>query len=131
GDGLGQGAGADRAGRPRRRRPRRAGETLAQIDKTDYDLAAAQKEMAVKAAVAKLGLSELPGESFDLTKVPTVERARLQSANAQAKYERGKRLHDPDPPLMSDQDFADLQTAYEVAKSNYDVELLTARSLLA
>src|SRR5437867_963391 len=35
-------------------------EQLAQIDKTDYDLAAAQKQMAVQAALAKLGLSELP-----------------------------------------------------------------------
>jgi multidrug efflux pump subunit AcrA (membrane-fusion protein) len=107
------------------------GETLAQIEKTDYDLAVAQKRMAVSAALAKLALSDMPPSDFDLTKVPTVERARLQGANAQAKFERGKRLHEQDPPLMSDQDFADLQTAYEVAKSNYDVELLTARSLLA
>src|SRR5439155_16819517 len=107
------------------------GETLAQIDKTDYDLAVAQKKMAAGAALAKLGLSEMPPADFDLAKVPTVERARLQSANAQAKFERGKRLHDQQPPLMSDQDFADLETAYAVAKSNSDVELLTARALLA
>jgi multidrug efflux pump subunit AcrA (membrane-fusion protein) len=107
------------------------GETLAQIEKTDYELAVAQKRMAVSAALAKLGLSELPPSEFDLASVPTVERARLQSANAKAKFERGKRLHDQTPPLMSDQDFADMETAYEVAKSNYDVELLTARSLIA
>src|SRR5438552_2653660 len=107
------------------------GETLAQIDKTDYDLAVAQKKMAAAAALAKLGLVDMPPADFDLAKVPTVERARLQSANAQAKFERGKRLHDQQPPLMSDQDFADLETAYAVAKSNSDVELLTARSLLA
>src|SRR4051812_11348906 len=73
-------------------------ETLAQIERTDYDLAVAQKEMAVKAAVAKLGLADLPAAGFDLAKVPTVERARLQSANAEAKFERGKRLHDQQPP---------------------------------
>ena len=28
----------------------------------------------------------------------------MQSANAKAKYDRGKRLHDQTPPLMSDQD---------------------------
>jgi multidrug efflux pump subunit AcrA (membrane-fusion protein) len=87
--------------------------------------------MAVSAALAKLGLTELPPSDFDLSSVPTVERARLQSANARAKYDRGKRLHDQTPPLMSDQDFADMETAWEVAKSNYDVELLTARSLIA
>ena len=107
------------------------GETLAQIEKTDYELAAAQKKMAVSAALAKLGLTDLPPGDFDLSSVPTVERARLQSANAKAKYDRGKRLHDQTPPLMSDQDFADMETAYEVAKSNYNVELLTARSLIA
>jgi RND family efflux transporter MFP subunit len=56
---------------------------------------------------------------------------RLQSENAKAKYERGRKLHEQKPPLISDQDFADLETAYEVAKSNYDVELLTAQSLVA
>jgi multidrug efflux pump subunit AcrA (membrane-fusion protein) len=106
-------------------------EPLAQIDPTDYELAAAQKQMAVQAALAKLGLSEIPPESFALDKIPTVERARLQAANAEAKYNRGKQLHDQTPPLISDQDFADLKTAFDVAKSNSDVELLTAKSLVA
>ncbi|MEO6435840.1 MAG: efflux RND transporter periplasmic adaptor subunit [Tepidisphaeraceae bacterium] len=108
-----------------------AGEPLAQIERTDYDLAVAQKQMAVQASLAKLGLVDLPPVDFDLAKVPTVERARLQSANVQAKFERGRKLHEQKPPLISDQDFADLQTAFEVARSNHDVELLTARALLA
>ena len=108
-----------------------AGQPLAQIERTDYELSAAQKRMAVQAALAKLGLRELPPPDFDLTKVPTVERARLQAANAEAKFERGRKLHEQKPPLMSDQDFADLQTAFEVARSNHDVELLTAQSLVA
>ena len=37
-----------------------AGQPLAQIDKTDYELAVAQKQMAMQASLAKLGLSELP-----------------------------------------------------------------------
>src|SRR5688500_18620618 len=60
-----------------------AGEALAQIDKTDYELGVAQKQMAVTSSLAKLGLTELPGPNFDFNKVPTVERARLQSANAE------------------------------------------------
>src|SRR5438552_1389846 len=76
------------------------GETLAQIDKTNYDLAVAQKQMAAAAALAKLGLANMPPSDFDLALVPTIVRARLQSANTQAKFERGKRLHDPQPPLM-------------------------------
>ena len=56
------------------------------------------------AKVATAVEAEMPPADFDLAKVPTVERARLQSANAQAKFDRGKRLHDQQPPLMSDQD---------------------------
>src|SRR5437773_259218 len=51
-----------------------SGETLAQIERTDYELAVAQKRMAVSAALAKLGLTELPPSDFDLAAVPTVER---------------------------------------------------------
>jgi RND family efflux transporter MFP subunit len=108
-----------------------AGEPLAQIDKTDYELAVAQKQMAMQASLAKLGLAEMPDASFDLNKVPTVERARLQTANAEQKLNRAQKIFQQDPPGISEQDFADLKTAFEVARSNYEVELLTARSLLA
>jgi multidrug efflux pump subunit AcrA (membrane-fusion protein) len=108
-----------------------AGEPLAQIDKTDYELAVAQKQMAMQASLAKLGLAEMPDDSFDLNKVPTVERARLQTANAEQKLNRAQKIFQQDPPGISEQDFADLKTTFEVAKSNYEVELLTARSLLA
>jgi membrane fusion protein (multidrug efflux system) len=107
-----------------------AGEVLVQLDKTDYELARRSKQLAVEELLARLGLSEFPGADFDATKVPTVRRANLQAQNAEARYNRGKQLHDQTPPLISDQDFADLATAWEVAKSGYDVELLTARSLL-
>ena len=108
-----------------------AAQPLAQIDKTDYELAVAQKQMAMQASLAKLGLAEMPDETFDLNKVPTVERARLQTANAEAKYNRGRKIFEQNPPGISEQDYADLKTAFEVAKSNYEVELLTARALLA
>jgi len=108
-----------------------AAQPLAQIDKTDYELAVAQKQMAMQASLAKLGLAEMPDESFDLNKVPTVERARLQSANAQQKFARGQKIFEQNTPGISEQDYADLKTAFEVAKSNYEVELLTARALLA
>jgi RND family efflux transporter MFP subunit len=104
---------------------------LAQIERTDYELDRSRQELAMREVLAKLGLEELPGEQFDPAKVPTVERARLQAANAEAKFKRGQQLYNQTPPLISEQDFADLQTAYEVARSNHEVELLTARSLLA
>ncbi|MGB7159893.1 MAG: efflux RND transporter periplasmic adaptor subunit [Tepidisphaeraceae bacterium] len=107
------------------------GEALAQIERTDYELARTQQRMAVQESLAKLGLIAFPAGEFDPAKVPPVERARLQAQNAQAKFRRGEKLYRQTPPLLSEQDFADLQTAYDVARSNYDVELLSARSLLA
>ncbi len=107
------------------------GEPLAQIETTDYALARTQQEMAVQETLSKLGLSEMPPGEFDAAKVPTVERARLQAQNAEAKFRRGEQLYRKTPPLLSDQDFADLQSTFDVARSAFDVELLSARSLLA
>jgi RND family efflux transporter MFP subunit len=106
-------------------------EPLAQVDRTDYDLAVTQQQLTMQEVLTKLGLDQMPDGRFDPSNVPTVQRARLQAANAEAKFKRGQQLHNQSPPLISDQDFADLETAFEVARSNHEVELLTARSLLA
>lgn len=105
-------------------------ELLAEIEKKDYELAVAQKALAMREALSRLGLKELPEGEFDLAKVPTVERAKLQVENADAKLKRGQQLHGQTPPLLSDQDFADLQTAAAVALKNFDVELLNAQTVL-
>jgi multidrug efflux pump subunit AcrA (membrane-fusion protein) len=107
-----------------------ADEVLAQIDKIDYELEQRSKQMAVNELLARLDLKEMPAADFDPVNVPTVRRAKLQADNAEARYNRGKQLHDQAQPLISDQDFADLRTAFDVAKSGYDVELLTARALV-
>ncbi len=107
------------------------GQAIARIDPTDYELVVQQRQLALSEALATLGLSELPAEDFDIMKVATVERARFQSANAKAKLERARQLFQQQPPLISEQDFADLETAYQVAERNYDVAQLEARSQLA
>jgi multidrug efflux pump subunit AcrA (membrane-fusion protein) len=106
-------------------------EPLAQVDKTDYELARNQAAMAVSETLSKLDLTELPDKDFDPTKVPTVHRAALQVENAKAKLERGRQVSGEKAGAISEQELADLQTAFEVAKSSYDVELLAARSTLA
>lgn len=109
-----------------------ANEVLAQIEKRDYELAVSQKSLAMLEALAKLGLKDLPGADFDLSRVPTVQRAKLQVENAEAKLSRGRQLYDKKPSsLLSDQDFADLTTAAAVAWKNHEVELLTAQTSLA
>ena len=80
--------------------------------------------------LAKLGLDRLPESEFDPGSVPTVQQAQATRENEKAKFNRGRQLHEQTPPLLSDQDFADLKTSYEVAESSAAVELLTAQSLL-
>ncbi len=107
------------------------GDELLQLDRTDYELNVVQKRMAIQEALAKLGLSDFPEEGFDPSQVPTVVRAQRQAANAEARLNRARQLFEQKQPLISEQDYADLQTAYEVARSDYEVALLNAQSLLA
>ena len=107
------------------------GDPLVQIDPTDYELERAEREGAFHEALAKLGLTDVPGEGFNVETLPSVERARLQAENATARYERAKVLAVRKPPLISEQDFADIETAREVAQSNLKVERLTAEATLA
>ncbi len=107
------------------------GAPLAQIDETDYRLALAERRTAVLATLARIGLTELPPQDFDPSEVPTVVRARAEAANAEARFQRGRTLYEEDPPLISEEDFADLKTAWEVAISGAEVELLTVRAVVA
>lgn len=107
------------------------GQTLAQIEQVDFELALAERRAAVQASLSKLGLGELPSEEFDLSKLPTVQRARAEEANAKAKFERAKQLFEQSPPLISAQDFADIRTQWEVSSRSAEVELLTAGAVLA
>ncbi|MDB5303122.1 MAG: mdtA 1 [Phycisphaerales bacterium] len=106
------------------------GEPLAQLLRQDYQLAVNQKQRALQEMLIKLETDKVPPADFDVSNLPAVRKARLEMGNASAKYERGKTLHDQQPPLLSDQDFSDLTTARDVAKSTYDVELQTARTLV-
>jgi len=107
------------------------GEPLAQLLKNDYELDRNQKESALQETLTKLGLKEIPTKDFDVSTLPTVRRAKLQADNAESRFNRGKQLHDNNPPLISDQDFADLQTAWDVAKTAYEVEVISARGLIS
>jgi RND family efflux transporter MFP subunit len=107
------------------------GVTLAVIDPTDYELAVEEQRAALLAALAKIGLGELPEGNIDLSVLPLVSRAIAQESNAKARLDRARRLYERTPPLISEQDFADIQTQHEVAHTVVEGERLTAQSLLA
>lgn len=48
----------------------------------------------------------------------------LELSNAEAKYGRAKAMHDERPPLISEQDYADQLTAFQVARSTHAVAAL-------
>lgn len=107
------------------------GAILAEIDPTDYRMAVEMRTFALRQALADLDLTELPAGEFDPSKVPTVERARFELDNAQARLERVRKLFEVPQPLIPEQDFADRKTEAEVARRNLEVAELAARSLLA
>lgn len=107
------------------------GDPIVRVDPVDYKLALEERARAFSQTLARLGLSELPPPGFDLTQLPALVKARLQAENAKARYERGRQLSERTPPLISQQDFADLRTAWDVAESNIRVERLQAEGTLA
>src|SRR5688572_1772074 len=61
------------------------GEPLVQLKQNDYQLAVTRAQLLMEESLSKLGLTELPPKDYDVTKVPTVVRARLQAENAEAR----------------------------------------------
>lgn len=110
---------------------RRAGDLLAQIDPRDAELMLSEKEAQLSATLARLGLASVPASDVDFSSLPSVQRSQAEAANAQARYERAKRLHDQQPPLIADQDFADVRTQREVAARGVETEVLAAKATLA
>jgi len=111
------------------------GEPLVQLKPNDYQLAVAKSKLELEQTLAKIGLKELPAPGYDvktlLEKVPSVVKARLEAENAQAKLNRGKKLFEAQPPLLSEEKYADLETALRVARSELDVTVLAAEATLA
>lgn len=108
-----------------------AGAPLAQIDPVDYELARKQAESQLQQTLSKLGLNAMPSADFNADTVPTVQQAKLQAANAEARFRRADKLFLQKPPLISEQDYADAKTKAQVDRSAYDVALLNAKAILA
>lgn len=106
------------------------GEPLVQLLRNDYLLDANQKQQALSESLAKLGLTDLPPADFGVTGVPSVRRAKLQADNAQAKFNRGQQLFQQRQPLISQQDYEDLQTALSVAQTTFESEVAAAKGIV-
>lgn len=109
-----------------------AGEPLAYIDPVAYKLLRDQAKMALEQGLSVLGLDAVPAGDVDLTTVPTVVQKRIQYENAQRRFERAAQLFTGGAAgSISEQEYTDLKAAADVARSEYDVQLLTVQSQLA
>lgn len=107
------------------------GAVLARLDPVEYELESAERAAMVLQTLRKIGLDAFPSGELDVDAVPAVARAALQVKNERAKYDRGTTLFHQDPPVISDQDLADLETQWQVAIATHELEITIARALLA
>jgi multidrug efflux pump subunit AcrA (membrane-fusion protein) len=105
------------------------GEVLLEIDPTDYRLAAAEAQRALDLELAKVGLKELPGEGFDVTELPPVERAAVLERNAAQRRDRIVRLGAG--RVASAEEREQSETEHEVARANHRQAVLDAAATLA
>jgi RND family efflux transporter MFP subunit len=108
-----------------------SGAMLAKVETADYELALAQREAALKASLAELGLTELPDATFDVEKVPAVVKASIEAANAEARFQRAAAMFAEKPPLVTEQEHADAAAAAAAARASHDVAVIDARSRAA
>lgn len=108
-----------------------AGAVLARVEAVDQELAVGQRTAALQAALAELGLQALPTGDFDPEKVPAVSRARIEADNAEARWRRGEAMFAEKPPLITEQEHADLQTAMLSSRAAHLVAATEARAKAA
>ena len=105
------------------------GQTLLELDPTDYQLAVNEAHRSVDQELARLDVSQPPGDEFDIEQLPTVERARLLLENALRQFERQKSLMATN--AGSRQDYERTETELKVAEAGVRQARLEARTALA
>lgn len=104
-------------------------DVLLEIDDTDYKLAVAEALRNFELELAKLGLTDLPPEDFDITQLPMVVKAAALVRSTQARLERVKQARASG--VGAEEDFTLAEADHKVAQANYQQALLDARTTLA
>jgi cobalt-zinc-cadmium efflux system membrane fusion protein len=107
------------------------GVELVRIEEIDYQLVHAQRLAQLAESLRRLALQALPEGEPDFELLPAIERARLEAANAQERYERGVSVRASTPGALSLQDVNNLKTAWDVAESGLRAARLAAAVELA
>jgi RND family efflux transporter MFP subunit len=105
------------------------GDTLVEIERTDYELALDEAQRSLEKELAQLGLSELPDKSFDPHQLPAVVRAKLLLEQAQRDFDRNTRL--VEKGASSQQDFEQMETNLRVHQAANRQTMLEINAALA
>jgi RND family efflux transporter MFP subunit len=107
------------------------GELLAQIDPVDFELTVANRQAMLQAALAEIGLTALPTAALDVDAVPAVQKAKIEAANAEARARRGAAMFAETPPLITEQEHADLVAVQQATAAAYQLAATEARAKAA
>jgi RND family efflux transporter MFP subunit len=105
------------------------GDTLVEIESTDYEQAVQQDERALQVELAKLGLQQAPDSGFDLTKIPSVVQAQIKMDTAKSRMDRQIRLTTTGG--TSPEGMETVTGDFRAAQAEYANQLLLARAGLA
>jgi RND family efflux transporter MFP subunit len=105
------------------------GDTLLELDPVDFRLAAAEARRGLELELAKLGLKELPTNTFDVHGLPSVARAAALEKNASTRLDRMTRLANGGATSTEEREQA--TTDFEVARANHQAAVLEAGATLA
>lgn len=105
------------------------GETLLEIDDSDFLLTVQEVERSLELELASLGLSTVPDPSFDISRLPSVERAGLVERSAADTLERFRGLVERNAITKDEIQKAEL--ALDTARLDRKQRLLDAEQALA
>lgn len=108
----------------------RPDEPLAQVDTLDYEVSVRQAQAALTEVLARLGVDSVPGESFDVNAVSSVQRATAQLENARFAYERLKQVG-AGGQSVADQEMNDAATRLRVAEADHRLAVDESAALVA
>ncbi len=107
----------------------RPGESLLEIDPTDYQLNVRQAQKALQVELAKLGLSDAANLRSDVSRIPTVVQAQLRRDNAQTRLDRVKTL--VAKKVSPEEELTEKTSDFRVAQAEYDNQVLVAKTGIA
>ena len=109
--------------------PVEAGQALAKLNETDFDLAVRRADAELQQARARLGLAVGDGREPDPHSTSAVTRARAEQEEAERRLQRIRELRDRNSASQSELESA--ETTFLVAKHTYQEAIETALERIA